>query len=296
MSYLLLGAGFVVLAWAIIASALNAQSSTLVRVVKITLGLLVIAAMIALLITGRYRLAISLAPVLLLTAIRWHRMISTLQSAFSGYSSMAGRATPGQASDVESPYLRMILDHDSGTMAGEVLQGRFAGRRLDTLELGELLTLLDELQQHGYRSKQDRAIVQSFDAAALKRARTELGSELTLVQLTGDPAWAESDTDFDALLTDSGLAEVAGYADGLGPWLPQVAGVDETAGELRPTGLVGLAHDHGLFVHAYTLRHEHAPPPTGGFDRFLEFLIQQVGLDGVFTDFPDRAISVRARV
>jgi hypothetical protein len=148
MSYLLLGAGFVVLAWAIIASALNAQSSTLVRVIKITLGLLVVAAMIALLITGRYRLAISLLPVLLLTAIRWHRMISTLQNTFSGYSSMTGRATPGQASDVTSPYLRMILDHDSGAMAGEVLQGMFAGRGLDTLDLGDLLALLGELQQH----------------------------------------------------------------------------------------------------------------------------------------------------
>jgi len=104
--------------------------------------------MIALLITGRFGLAISLLPVLLLTAIRWHRMISTLQSTFSGYASMAGRATPGQASDVESLYLRMILDHDSGVMAGEVLQGRFAGRRLDTLDLTDLLALLGELQQH----------------------------------------------------------------------------------------------------------------------------------------------------
>jgi glycerophosphoryl diester phosphodiesterase len=153
--------------------------------------------------------------------------------------------------------------------------------------------LLRALAGYGYRSKGDRVIVQSFDAASLKRARTELNCELTLVQLTGDNAWAESDTDFEALLTGSGLAEVSGYADGIGPWLPQVVDVDQDAGEPEPTGLVERAHELGLFVHAYTLRREHAPPPTGGFDRFLEFLIRQVSLDGVFTDFPDRANAVR---
>ena len=148
MTYLLLGAGFVVLAWVIIASALSAKSSTLMRVVKVTLGFLVMAAVIALLITGRYGLAISLLPVLLATAIRWHGMASSLQNAFSGLSSMSGKPTPGQASEVEATYLRMILDHDSGAMAGEVLQGAFAGRELETLDLGDLMILLAELRQH----------------------------------------------------------------------------------------------------------------------------------------------------
>ncbi len=147
MTYLLLGAGLVVLAWAIIASALSAKSSTLMRTVKITLGLLVMAAVIGLLIAGRFGLAVSLVPLLLATAIRWHGMASTLQNAFSGISSMSGHPTPGKASEVESRYLRMVLDHDSGAMVGEVVQGEFAGRRLDSLELGELISLLAELQR-----------------------------------------------------------------------------------------------------------------------------------------------------
>ena len=147
MTYLLLGAGLAVLAWAIIASALSAKSSTLMRTVKITLGLLVMAAVIGLLITGRYGLAVSLVPVLLATAIRWHGMASTLQNAFSGISSMSGHPTPGKASEVESRYLRMVLDHDSGAMVGEIVQGEFAGRRLDDLELHELISLLAELQR-----------------------------------------------------------------------------------------------------------------------------------------------------
>jgi hypothetical protein len=87
-------------------------------------------------------------PVLLVTAMRWQGMLSNLQNAFAGRYPASGRATPGQASDVESAYLRMVLDHDSGAMAGEVLRGRFAGRRLDALDLAELVALLGELQQH----------------------------------------------------------------------------------------------------------------------------------------------------
>ncbi|MEM7122936.1 MAG: molecular chaperone DnaJ [Pseudomonadota bacterium] len=146
MTWLLLGAGLVVLAWAIIASALNAKSSTLMRVVKLTIGFLAMALIIVLLVTGRYGLAVSLVPVLLAVAIRWHGMASMLQNAFSGLSSLNGQQTPGQASEVESPYLRMVLDHDSGDMIGEVLRGDFAGRRIDTLGLPELLSLLRELQ------------------------------------------------------------------------------------------------------------------------------------------------------
>jgi hypothetical protein len=51
---------------------------------------------------------------------------------------------PGAQSSAETVWLRMQLDHDSGSLDGEVLQGAFAGRRLSTLALGELLDLLRE--------------------------------------------------------------------------------------------------------------------------------------------------------
>jgi hypothetical protein len=50
----------------------------------------------------------------------------------------------GQTSTVTTPFLRMTLDHDSGTMSGTVLCGRFAGMRLAELGLAELLALLRE--------------------------------------------------------------------------------------------------------------------------------------------------------
>ncbi len=60
-------------------------------------------------------------------------------------------AGTGQSSEVETRFLRMFLDHDSGAITGEVTEGAYAGRRLDQMSLEELLALLktcwDEDQQ-----------------------------------------------------------------------------------------------------------------------------------------------------
>ncbi|MFN3673724.1 MAG: DnaJ domain-containing protein [Bosea sp. (in: a-proteobacteria)] len=57
----------------------------------------------------------------------------------------AGGATPGARSKVNSAWLAMELDHDSGAMTGRVLQGPFAGRDLDALALPEINALLRDL-------------------------------------------------------------------------------------------------------------------------------------------------------
>ena len=50
-----------------------------------------------------------------------------------------GRAkTPGQTSTVSTSLLVMVLDHDSGAMAGHVVSGPFAGRALSDLSETEL--------------------------------------------------------------------------------------------------------------------------------------------------------------
>jgi len=48
---------------------------------------------------------------------------------------------PRRSSEVETEYIRMRLDHDSGTMSGMVRRGPFQGRRLDELTRAELLVL-----------------------------------------------------------------------------------------------------------------------------------------------------------
>ena len=67
--------------------------------------------------------------------------------------------TPGSRSDVETPYLRMTLDHDSGAMEGTVLQGRHAGQRLDDLSEPQLLDLLEECN---LRDDEGRRLLEAY--------------------------------------------------------------------------------------------------------------------------------------
>jgi hypothetical protein len=50
----------------------------------------------------------------------------------------------GQSSSVATAYLRMTLDHDTGTMTGTVLRGHFAGLRIEEMGVGDLIALLRE--------------------------------------------------------------------------------------------------------------------------------------------------------
>jgi glycerophosphoryl diester phosphodiesterase len=145
------------------------------------------------------------------------------------------------------------------------------------------------LAEFGYRDRGDRAFLQSFDLDSLKYARHELNSDLKLVQLIGENRWRESPTDFDYLRTEAGLAEIAAFADGIGPWLPQtidLSGVNFG----NTTGLVEAAHRRGLLVHAYTLRADQLPAELETIEAAMELLTTQLRLDGVFTDHPDQVL------
>ncbi|HTH17894.1 MAG TPA: hypothetical protein VL974_14640 [Magnetospirillum sp.] len=56
---------------------------------------------------------------------------------------------PGGASQVVSRFLRMELEHDSGRLEGEVLEGDFRGRWLSGLTRSEALALWQEVQVDG---------------------------------------------------------------------------------------------------------------------------------------------------
>ena len=62
----------------------------------------------------------------------------------SGFSSIGGlfgggrQRSQGQASRVRSPYLDMSLDHDSGALSGQIVDGPHAGRSLDEFDLAQL--------------------------------------------------------------------------------------------------------------------------------------------------------------
>ena len=121
---------------------------------------------------------------------------------------------------------------------------------------------------------------------------------------------------FASLLTPAGLQQVKTYADGIGPWKPYLipsrqvdrnndGQPDDLNGDgkiderdrvlMAPTEVVKNAHAAGLFVHPYTFRSE-ARRLASDFkgDPKAEYkLFYELGVDGVFSDFPDQARAAR---
>lgn len=121
---------------------------------------------------------------------------------------------------------------------------------------------------------------------------------------------------FASLLTPAGLKEVKTYADGIGPWKPYLipskqvdANKDGKPDDLNgdgkiddrdrvmmpPTDVVKNAHAEGLMVHPYTFRSE-ARRLASDFkgDPKAEYkLFYNLGVDGLFSDFPDTAKAAR---
>jgi glycerophosphoryl diester phosphodiesterase len=168
--------------------------------------------------------------------------------------------------------------------------------------------LVKLLERHGYASADDRAYIQSFEVANLRKLAKM--TKVKLVQLlsdTGGP-WdfvaAGDPRTYADLAQPAGLKEIAGYASGIGPHknlvIPRVNGVLGSA-----TPLVREAHALKLVVHGWTYRAENAFLPAefrkgadpnaigdlaGEIARFVE-----LGIDGFFTDHPDLAVKGGAR-
>ena len=72
--------------------------------------------------------------------------LSRARTIWRRWTGNAGGGQAGQVSEVETDYLRMSLDHESGTMSGTVRKGRFQGRRLEELDNGSLIALWREVR------------------------------------------------------------------------------------------------------------------------------------------------------
>jgi glycerophosphoryl diester phosphodiesterase len=155
--------------------------------------------------------------------------------------------------------------------------------------LNPVLKLMEVLDRYGYRESTDPVWIQSFDDVALQELR-QAGSRLKRVQLLGENNWRMTSTDFDFLKTSEGLQAISGYADGIGPWINQVLTGRSSSGEAQATSLVEEAHSLGLAVHVYTLRQDRLPRYVDTFEELLELLLNQVRVDGVFTDHPDQVV------
>lgn len=170
--------------------------------------------------------------------------------------------------------------------------------------------LVSTLHRYGYSGPRGLAFIQCFEVSNLKAMRRM--TELPIVQLLeaeGAPhdfvAGGDRRTYAD-LIGPGGLAEIATYANAIGPYkemlIPRRA--DGTLGS--PTGLLKEAHAHGLQVHAWTFRAENSylpadlrrgagDAPHGLGDLQTELLrYLEAGLDGFFTDHPDLGARARA--
>lgn len=181
--------------------------------------------------------------------------------------------------------------------------------------------LIAMLEKHGLNRRDAPIIIQSFEVAHLRALRRR--TPVRLVQLIDADAITNNGAtqparpyDFTVrgglrtyadLLRPPGLREIATYADGIGPWkhyLTDCAAArtsDETLTKNRsaiPCLRVADAHRAGLFVHPWTFRDEarylaeryHGDPVA----EYLEYF--RLGVDGVFSDFPDTAIRARKLV
>ena len=130
-----------------------------------------------------------------------------------------------------------------------------------------------------------------MEATELKRVKEQvqpaLGIELKLVQLMGD-----DEDDYGWMLAPGGMQELARYADGIGPEKGMIISADSTPGNLIISTLVQDAHEAGLQVHPYTFRADpgQVPAYARDFNHLLELFYVNAGVDGVFTDFPDKAV------
>ena len=133
------------------------------------IGLFVLVGLVVVLtVTGRMHWLGAAITALLVGA---GRILPVLIRLFPVLQWLRGRqgsaaASSGQQSNVETALLRMVLDHDSGDIHGEVLSGDFAGCQLDELEQTQLEELLAYCQNKGRDSVQllESYLQQRFDS------------------------------------------------------------------------------------------------------------------------------------
>jgi hypothetical protein len=114
----------------------NADPARLARGLKVTGIVIAVLAVATLAISpASGRLAALLVPVAMMMPL-----LVRVRALLDRYRTPTG----GQASTVATPFLRMTLDHDTGSMTGTVLRGRFSGMRVEELGMADLMALLRE--------------------------------------------------------------------------------------------------------------------------------------------------------
>jgi len=170
--------------------------------------------------------------------------------------------------------------------------------------------VLRVLKEYGYTAKSDLVYLQCFDPNELERIHNELfpefNMEVKIIQLIAETEWdltmiyrdgVAVPINYDWMFKPGAMQTLSGYADGIGPWKAMIVKNESTRDHLIITNMVKEAHEAGMVVHPYIFRLDKGmiPKYAASFEEMLNIFYFQVGVDGVFTDFPDRAVDFLRR-
>jgi glycerophosphoryl diester phosphodiesterase len=147
---------------------------------------------------------------------------------------------------------------------------------------------------------QSLVFIQSFELENLKKLKKM--TTLPLIYLIDDPELIPYDhvlskdpRTYQDMLKVENLKEISKTVSGIGPYKRYIIPADKNNNEAPETTLIKEAHALGLKVHPYTFRSEskyllsnYKNDPENEYLRFYE-----LGVDGLFTDFPDAAVKAR---
>jgi hypothetical protein len=136
MQYVIVGALAIAVLYGLVQALVNLPTQTLVRIVRLIVGLGLIGVG-ALLIFAR-QFGFGIGAIIVGIAALYRGRIGPLN--LGGASRSAGKT-----SSVRSRFIETSLDHDSGDLRGMVREGQFAGRALDDLDEQDLAALAREI-------------------------------------------------------------------------------------------------------------------------------------------------------
>lgn len=164
------------------------------------------------------------------------------------------------------------------------------------IDMVDLLVI--ELRKAGLDTPDARVFVQVFEVGPLQRLNARVDVPLVLLMRPEGGPYDEPEMRWSDMMTPTGLAEIAQYADGIGPWLGHVLDPES----MQASSLVADAHAAGLKVHPWTLRKENGflpaalqgnggPAGDGRYELLWKAAIAS-GADGFFTDNVDEFIEI----
>lgn len=185
------------------------------------------------------------------------------------FTNKAGEGPYRYASFAEFLDLMVLLGQGTGGKVGVIPELKApAWHRGEGLPMeAELMTCL---AQAGYRSRRDPVIVQCFERDSLQRLRVEERCPFSQVLCIGKGS------------TEEDLVWAAEFCDGIAP--PRAAIEDVETGAVSE--LINKAHALGLAVFPYTFNDE---------EEAMRRYFHEHGVEGVFTNFPDKGVAARAK-